>query len=189
MFQSDYPTVNFFSQINIPTANSLSNGSPVTATQLNTQDTSFGSRISTVIPSIYQADLFHALRPVLSHVHLLWELVLTAEPIVVMAPLPDTCANTVHALLRYIHTLIPSFQQKLLENQCSIKTYLFLQYDFSTSILRRLPSLLHHTRLRLQGVYNEIQSTATGYSWSNEPFLCQNPTTLATRNSNGRNKW
>ncbi|CAL8129641.1 unnamed protein product [Orchesella dallaii] len=92
-------------QITIPTINCLSNGSPVTSSQMNTQVTSFGSKISTIIPSVYQADLFQALRPVLSHVHLLWELVLTAEPIVVMAPLPDTCANTVHALLSMIFPL------------------------------------------------------------------------------------
>ncbi len=53
-----------------------------------------------VIPSIFQPDLFLCLRPVLSHLHLFWELILTAEPIVVMAQLPDTCANTVYALQR-----------------------------------------------------------------------------------------
>ncbi len=37
---------------------------------------------------------------------MLWELVLTGEPIVVMAALPTVCSNTVQALVRYVHKCI-----------------------------------------------------------------------------------
>jgi len=90
--------------VSIPAQNSLRNDSPVATTRSFPDDpnsSTAGVKLPVIlIPSIYQPDLFQSLRPVLSHLHLFWELVLTAEPIVVMAPLPDMCANTVHALQR-----------------------------------------------------------------------------------------
>jgi hypothetical protein len=44
--------------------------------------------------------LFSVFGAVFTHVHLLWELVMTAEPLVVMAPTPATAAATVQGLLR-----------------------------------------------------------------------------------------
>lgn len=45
--------------------------------------------------------LFEVLQPVLSYIHMLWELVLTAEPLVVMASSPTGCSTMVLALTRY----------------------------------------------------------------------------------------
>lgn len=54
----------------------------------------------TVLSSVHEVHMFHCFSPVISHVHLLWELVLTAEPIVVMSGSPTTCSRMVQALVR-----------------------------------------------------------------------------------------
>ncbi|KAJ8928525.1 hypothetical protein NQ314_018901 [Rhamnusium bicolor] len=50
-------------------------------------------------------NLFEILQPVLSHIHLLWELVIVSEPIVVMASSPTHCSSMVLALTRLISPL------------------------------------------------------------------------------------
>ncbi|CAG0921681.1 unnamed protein product [Notodromas monacha] len=49
--------------------------------------------------------LFNVFSAVFTHVHLLWELMITAEPVVVMAPTPATAAGTVQGLLSLIWPL------------------------------------------------------------------------------------
>ncbi|XP_034948891.1 protein DENND6A [Chelonus insularis] len=58
-----------------------------------------------ILPSAYEADMFQSLASIVSHVHLLWELVLLGEPIVVMAGSPKTCAEMVQALVATIAPL------------------------------------------------------------------------------------
>lgn len=53
-----------------------------------------------VLSSISEIDLFTSFYSVLSHIHLLWELVLTAEPIVVMGDSPTSCSHMVQSLMR-----------------------------------------------------------------------------------------
>ena len=50
-------------------------------------------------------DLFPTLVPLLEQLHCLWELVLTAEPLVVLAPSPAQCSSTVQALTTIIQPL------------------------------------------------------------------------------------
>lgn len=50
-------------------------------------------------------DLFGCLYPLIDHVQALWELVLTAEPLVVMSPTPSLCSATVQHLVSIIHPL------------------------------------------------------------------------------------
>lgn len=50
-------------------------------------------------------DLFPTLLPLLDQLYCLWELVLTAEPVVVLAPSPCQCTSTVQALTTIIHPL------------------------------------------------------------------------------------
>ncbi|CAN7942077.1 unnamed protein product [Ixodes pacificus] len=57
------------------------------------------------LPSVHEVDIFRCLLPMLSHVQLLWELVLVAEPVVVMASSPAVCSETVHALVGLIWPL------------------------------------------------------------------------------------
>jgi len=108
-------------QLRIPTASCgrvlLNNGdsTPGQGTEMANSLGNYGNPhviapggIHTLLPigSVFEADLFKCLRPVLSHVHLLWELVLTGEPIVVMSPLPAQVSVTIHALIRYYVTRI-----------------------------------------------------------------------------------
>ncbi|XP_020600799.1 protein DENND6A-like [Orbicella faveolata] len=58
-----------------------------------------------VIPTLKDPDIFRCLQSVLPHIHLLWELALTNEPIVVMAPSPTICSETVQALASLISPL------------------------------------------------------------------------------------
>ncbi|XP_076359066.1 protein DENND6A [Tachypleus tridentatus] len=58
-----------------------------------------------IVPSVNESDIFRCLMPVLSHVQLLWELVLTAEPVVVMASSPTVCSELVQALVSMIWPL------------------------------------------------------------------------------------
>ncbi|XP_023722839.1 protein DENND6A isoform X3 [Cryptotermes secundus] len=60
----------------------------------------------TVLSSVHEVHMFHCFSPVISHVHLLWELVLTAEPIVVMSGSPTTCSRMVQALVSMITPLM-----------------------------------------------------------------------------------
>ena len=47
----------------------------------------------------------YSLLPVVEHIHTLWELILTAEPLVVMAPTPTLCSATVQHLTSIIYPL------------------------------------------------------------------------------------
>lgn len=58
-------------------------------------------RAPIVLSSVHEIDIFRSLYTVLSYTHLLWELVLTAEPIVVMATSPCDCSHMVQSLIRY----------------------------------------------------------------------------------------
>ena len=53
---------------------------------------------SLILTSAYDSDMFKSLSSVVCHIHLLWELVLLSEPIVVMASSPTTCSEIVHTL-------------------------------------------------------------------------------------------
>jgi len=50
-------------------------------------------------------DLFSLLLPLIEHLHTLWELTLTAQPLVVQATSPTLCSATVQALTTLIHPL------------------------------------------------------------------------------------
>ncbi|XP_077278090.1 protein DENND6A isoform X2 [Temnothorax americanus] len=58
-----------------------------------------------MLTSAYEGDMFRNLASVVSYVHLLWELVLLSEPIVVMAGSPTTCSEMVQALIAMIAPL------------------------------------------------------------------------------------
>ncbi|KAK7874564.1 hypothetical protein R5R35_013134 [Gryllus longicercus] len=60
----------------------------------------------TILPSVHEVHMFRCFAPVISHIHLLWELVLTAEPIVVMASSPTMCSEMVQALVSMIAPLM-----------------------------------------------------------------------------------
>lgn len=55
--------------------------------------------------SLTDNNLFKVILPVLSHIYTLWELVLVAEPLIVMASSPTHCSSLVVALTRYLDSL------------------------------------------------------------------------------------
>lgn len=55
--------------------------------------------------SVDDLNLFEILQPILSHVDMLWELVITAEPLIVMASSPTYCSSMVLALIKMISPL------------------------------------------------------------------------------------
>uniref|UniRef100_A0A158R609 UDENN domain-containing protein n=1 Tax=Syphacia muris TaxID=451379 RepID=A0A158R609_9BILA len=64
-----------------------------------------GSPSPLVLNAVNETNLFKELRGFLSHIQLLWELVLVGEPLVVMAPCPSTCALLVESLISLIWPL------------------------------------------------------------------------------------
>ncbi|GJQ68117.1 hypothetical protein Trydic_g10709 [Trypoxylus dichotomus] len=69
---------------------------------LNDIPRTFGNQIQT---SVEDLNLFEILQPVLAHIDMLWELVITAEPLIVMATSPTYCSAMVLALTRMISPL------------------------------------------------------------------------------------
>jgi hypothetical protein len=58
-----------------------------------------------LLPAQTEVDLFTCLLPIMEHIDTLWELVLTAEPLVIMASTPTLCSATVQHLTTIIYPL------------------------------------------------------------------------------------
>lgn len=58
-----------------------------------------------MLPVLSEVDIFTCLFPVIEHIHNIWELVLTAEPLVVMGSTPTMCSATVQCLTTIIYPL------------------------------------------------------------------------------------
>ncbi|XP_048743475.1 protein DENND6A-like isoform X3 [Ostrea edulis] len=56
----------------------------------------------TILPSLYEIDIFSSFQTILPHIQMLWELVLTGEPLVVMAASPSVTSAAVQALISLI---------------------------------------------------------------------------------------
>ena len=50
-------------------------------------------------------NVYSSLLPIISHVQIIWELVITCEPIIVMASTPDVCSDVVQSLVLIISPL------------------------------------------------------------------------------------
>eukprot|EP00051_Salpingoeca_urceolata_P015273 m.197183 g.197183 ORF g.197183 m.197183 type:complete len:733 (-) comp18344_c0_seq1:352-2550(-) len=80
-------------------------GAKLQARLLDAQLGSFGTKLRSKasVPelhaSIEPASFLQTLRPLLSHAQTLWELMLTAEPLLVISPTPTACSNAVLALV------------------------------------------------------------------------------------------
>lgn len=60
---------------------------------------------SRTIPFVLSMNVYSSLLPIISHVQLIWELVITCEPIIVMASTPDVCSEVVQSLVSIISPL------------------------------------------------------------------------------------
>ncbi|XP_066110827.1 protein DENND6B isoform X3 [Saccopteryx bilineata] len=58
-----------------------------------------------VLTSVHELDLFRCLQPVLTHMQMLWELMLLGEPLVVLAPSPTVSSEIVLALTSCLQPL------------------------------------------------------------------------------------
>lgn len=129
----------------IPKMNSKTNGNAQSnndAAGTHLLDNAMNQLPPQVLSSVHEIDIFRSLFSVLTHIHLLWELVLTGEPIVVMGASPTDCSLMVQSLMRW-DFFLPNF--------ISIITTIFQQKCFpfqshSTDCLcRRKSSILHHS--------------------------------------------
>lgn len=87
----------------IPKMNSKSNSNAQSNNDSNAMqllDNSINQLPPQVLSSVHEIDIFRSLFSVLTHIHLLWELVLTGEPIVVMGASPTDCSLMVQSLMR-----------------------------------------------------------------------------------------
>ncbi|XP_032523783.2 protein DENND6A [Danaus plexippus] len=143
-----------------------------------------------IVASIQDVNVFDALSSVISHLHLLWELVLTAEPIVVMASSPTECSSLVQALTYLIQPLSYSaeyrpyftihdsefkeFTRKQFNPPCVI---LGVTNPFFTKTLQHWPHTIKlsdsssvKTKLRKVGNMKQLD-TAPGVYTQYKPFL------------------
>ena len=58
-----------------------------------------------ILPSLCEVDIFSGFQSILPHIQMMWELVLTGEPLVVMAASPSVTSSTVQALISLISPL------------------------------------------------------------------------------------
>lgn len=95
-----------------------------------------------VLLSATEIDIFRSLYTVLSYTHLLWELVITAEPIVVMATSPSDSSHMVQSLMRLVAFLNHQFR-----NLFSNKSHFALnvKHDCTVAICSRSSTVLHNT--------------------------------------------
>ncbi|GIY16358.1 protein DENND6B [Caerostris darwini] len=89
-------------QIHIPNRFDKSSSSPEEPSE-EKHSISFFEKIN--IPSTIEVDIFRCFLPILSHIQLLWELVITSEPIIVMAGSPNITCDMVQALICMIWPL------------------------------------------------------------------------------------
>ncbi|XP_051976442.1 protein DENND6B-like [Xyrauchen texanus] len=94
------PVMGVVMQVRIPSKDEVPRGSPVKQTQTENE-----LPAPTVLPTIFELDLFKCFQSVLIHVQMLWELILLGEPVVVMAPSPKVSSETVLALVGSITPL------------------------------------------------------------------------------------
>lgn len=110
----ELPLLEYNYQICIPKATSstrskvhtsqVSSASPASPSSPNNQQLEIPTSVK-VLASVNEVELFHSLNFVMEHLYTLWELVITAEPIVVVGTSPADCSHMVQALLAIIAPL------------------------------------------------------------------------------------
>ncbi|KRX91462.1 Protein DENND6B, partial [Trichinella pseudospiralis] len=94
--------------------------------------------------NVYEPDLYECLSLYLPHLHMLWELVLLGEPIVVMAPSPDVSSAVVQSLISLIWPL---------QYRYDYRPYFTIQdSDFKEYLLSQ-PGIQHHVILGTTNLY------------------------------------
>lgn len=92
-------------QILVPRASSRKSAQQYENSENNEKEKLSRPRSIKVISSVNEIELFHSLSFIVDHMYTLWELVLTAEPIVVVGTSPADCSQMVQTLLALIAPL------------------------------------------------------------------------------------
>ncbi|XP_060100517.1 protein DENND6B [Heteronotia binoei] len=117
-----------------------------------------------VLSSVHELDLFRCFQPVLSHVQMLWELMLLAEPLVVLAPSPAVSSEMVLALtsclapLKYCCDYRPyftihdsEFKEYTTRTQAPPNVVLGVTNPFFIKMLQHWPHILRLGELKMAG--------------------------------------
>ncbi|KAL8222594.1 UNVERIFIED_CONTAM: Protein dennd6b [Gekko kuhli] len=113
-----------------------------------------------LLSSVYELDLFRCFQPVLTHVQMLWELMLLAEPLVVLGPSPAVSSETVLALTRQVYccdyrpyfTIHDSeFREYATRTQAPPSVVLGVTNPFFIKMLQHWPHILRLGELKMAG--------------------------------------
>lgn len=159
--------------------------------------TKISSSVPHILASIQEVNVFDALCSVVSHVHLLWELVLTAEPVVVMASSPTECSAMVQALTNLIQPLsyANEYRPYFTIHDSEFKEFTRKQYNppcvilgvtnpFFTKTLQHWPHTIKlgdqtSLKSKLRKVSNiKLLDTAPGVYTQYKPFLEKDKTII-----------
>uniref|UniRef100_A0A1A8HG48 DENN/MADD domain containing 6B n=1 Tax=Nothobranchius korthausae TaxID=1143690 RepID=A0A1A8HG48_9TELE len=94
------PVLGVILQVRIPSKTDKPAGSPIRQTLKETLVPA-----PMLLQTIHELDMFKCFQSVLFHLQMMWELVLLGEPLVVMAPSPTVCSETILALVSSISPL------------------------------------------------------------------------------------
>ncbi|XP_054163497.1 protein DENND6A-like [Oppia nitens] len=146
-----------------------------------------------VIPSVYELNIYKSLASIITHVQLLWELILTCEPITVMASTPDVCSETVQSLVglilpikygsdfRPFFTIHDSeFKEYTTKTQSPPPVILGVTNPFFAKTLQHWPHIIrigdygsvnnHKNKIKKTGIIKTLDSK-TGVYTKYKPFL------------------
>lgn len=111
--------------------NEQTNGSPTNELSLQTIQNKFKQEQDTnsenldkltnlTLPYVLSMNVYESLLPIISHVQLIWELVITCEPIIVMGSTPDICSGKKWLIsMHQIHSNIKSiFSNRYCTKSC-----------------------------------------------------------------------
>ncbi|XP_077987090.1 protein DENND6A-like isoform X2 [Glandiceps talaboti] len=160
------PTMGVVLQVRIPAKQEKSSQSQPKKALLSP-----GSAPPIIIPSVNEVEVFRWFQPVLPHIQLLWELVITNEPIVVMAPSPTICSDTVQALvsmlspLKYTSDYRPyftihdsEFKEYTTRTQAPPSVVLGVTNPFFAKTLQHWPHIIRIGDMGPVGVYTRYKS-------------------------------
>lgn len=113
----DLPLVGLVIQVHVPHRNEKLNNSPISSPKTDHPPRSSTMILfapssptipqapSLILPSVQELNLFRSFFPVITHIQTIWELVLTCEPLIVMASTPDVCSELVQCLVASVWPL------------------------------------------------------------------------------------
>ncbi|CAK9290673.1 unnamed protein product [Gordionus sp. m RMFG-2023] len=89
------------------------------------------------IPNLYEFDIYNCLCPIISQIHLLWELVLICQPILVIGTSPSICSSVVEVLISLIWPIkyAPDYRPYFTIQDQDFKRYISSTNDNPPSVL------------------------------------------------------